>query len=213
MVHGRQRTVAIVAAEPMLRLGIAAAIAPSYEVVGYAGTIAEAAHLLSQRTPAIALLVLDPPLPDSMPDTACTTLMRRCPGLAALVLLREVTAAAVRTACLAGARGVLGLDAPVERLHDAIERVLEGQLVVDAWVGPQLFTDAAALDDTDEALTPNQRLVLQRVADGQTSKEIAVTLGSTSTAVDRRIERVAQRLNAAHRAHAVATGLRLGLID
>jgi DNA-binding CsgD family transcriptional regulator len=64
----------------------------------------------------------------------------------------------------------------------------------------------------DHALTDRELDALRQLAGGHTSKEIALILGVTKTAVDHAIERATHRLGASHRAHAVAVAMRRGLL-
>jgi DNA-binding CsgD family transcriptional regulator len=70
-------------------------------------------------------------------------------------------------------------------------------------------TAAAPVAELSEA----QIRVLALLAEGYVSKEIARATGTTTVAVNHLIERATRRLEAAHRTHAVARAIRLGLID
>ncbi len=61
-------------------------------------------------------------------------------------------------------------------------------------------------------LTVRQRQVLALVANGRQDKEIALLLGMGRVTVRHHLEQIRQRLGAFNTPHAVAIGLRRGLI-
>lgn len=72
---------------------------------------------------------------------------------------------------------------------------------------------AAPADQTQPVLTARDLLILQLLARGYTTPQIAAVLETTPTLVDRLIERATQKSGATHHAQAVAIAVRQGLID
>lgn len=60
--------------------------------------------------------------------------------------------------------------------------------------------------------TEEERQILQWIADGLPSKEMAVHLWIRPHSVDRKVNKLLQRLGARSRSHAVGMGFRLGLL-
>jgi len=91
----------------------------------------------------------------------------------------------VREAMSVGASGYLLKTSAAEELVPAIRMVLRGQIFVTPALGTKIAEDARqpSLSPSGITLTARQREVLQLVAEGRSSKEIAHILGvSTKTA-------------------------------
>jgi DNA-binding CsgD family transcriptional regulator len=61
-------------------------------------------------------------------------------------------------------------------------------------------------------LSPRQKEILALVAQGATDNEIALRLGLSSASVSQYMKRIRARLGACSRAHAVALGMRQGIL-
>jgi DNA-binding NarL/FixJ family response regulator len=66
---------------------------------------------------------------------------------------------------------------------------------------------------TDHALTPREVDVLRLVADGNANKEVAARLSLTEETVKSHIRNILAKLDANDRTHAVAIGVKRGIID
>jgi two-component system nitrate/nitrite response regulator NarL len=211
----RRDLVLVVAREPLLCDGLAATLARRSLSVECSGTVVHAARLLDELKPRWSVIVLDPPLPDASVGSACETLIGRHPDTAAVVLLRGVERTALTHASGSGARGLLNTAIGAGELVHALEQVAAGVVVVDPSFFAQLAGRTAwppSASHSQRSLTHHQLRALRLVADGNTSKEIARSMRTTPTAVDHTVERAAERLGAANRAHAVARAMRLGLL-
>ncbi len=207
--------VVVAAVEPLVRLGIAAALEGHFSVVHAVGTARAVQETLARSALRLAVLVLDPPLPDATFEEACLTLIARQPGTAVLVLLRRPAPTQVRLACWNGALGVFEVGIESERLRLALTQLSEGDVAIDPSFTRHLMTDPLAPADASgrhRRLTAHQLEALRMLADGHTTKEIARALGTSPDAVDHAIERATRQLGAAHRAQAVATAIRSGLL-
>ncbi len=63
------------------------------------------------------------------------------------------------------------------------------------------------------ALSPRERQVLTRVADGRSNEDIAAEFGVTVDTVKTTVRRMRVKLGAGNRAHAVHLGWRRGLLS
>lgn len=61
-------------------------------------------------------------------------------------------------------------------------------------------------------LTPHMTRILALVAEGKKNKEIAAILGLAQPTIANQMETIFMRLRARHRAHAVAIGMRTGVL-
>lgn len=217
-----RRGVFIVAAQPLQRLGIAAALDQSFVVAGETGTAHEACEALRSIPSRLLILVLEPSLPDASPAEACVRLLPRRAGTASLVLLPASDAPTVELASIVplayrhGALGIYDTSIGPERIRNALTRIASGILAVQSCFLPYLLVERYGGDDVNAvAMTPTARELraLQSLADGWARDQIAIKLGTTPDAVDKLIERAEQRLGAVHRAHATAILMRRRLIS
>ncbi len=75
------------------------------------------------------------------------------------------------------------------------------------------FATKAAHHDVDVDLAPRELQVLQLIADGRSTKQIASTLHLSESTVKTYLRTLFDKLGASHRAHAVALAIRYRLID
>jgi DNA-binding NarL/FixJ family response regulator len=120
-------------------------------------------------------------------------------------------AATVQRCMQYGASGFVPKSAPVNRLGEAIQAVIDGAI----WVPP---VDAAegSTDDRDVAarvagLTPQQLRVLAGIAEGKLNKQIAYEMGVVETTVKAHVTVILRRLGVVSRTQAAIVAARLAL--
>jgi DNA-binding NarL/FixJ family response regulator len=100
-------------------------------------------------------------------------------------------------------------EAPLPDLIPALEAALAGQTYLD----PALATGVLAGGETGPALPPRELDVLLFLAEGLSHEAIGERLEISAETVRSHLRKACARLGAATRTQAVATALRLGLID
>ena len=128
-----------------------------------------------------------------------------------VVLLDELDRTAAARALRAGARAVLPPHASAAQISAAIRGAAAGLTSVSAGLAPALFEGDAG-DGRGGTLTPREREILTLLGEGLVNKEIAVRLAVSEHTVKTHLAAIYDKLDAANRAEAVATGLRRGLI-
>jgi DNA-binding NarL/FixJ family response regulator len=114
-------------------------------------------------------------------------------------------------AIAAGARGYVMKGSPPEDLLRAIRTVAQGKAFVDPSLSPALLmTDAM---DGDQPLSEREREILQLLAEGFHTEEVARRIGLSVETVKSDTKRVIGKLQADSRTHAVAIALRQAIID
>src|SRR3954447_13828878 len=114
-------------------------------------------------------------------------------------------------AIAAGARGYVMKGSPPEDLLRAIRTVAGGKAFVDPSLSPALLmTDGA---DGDQPLSEREREILQLLAEGFHTEEVARRIGLSVETVKSDTKRVISKLQADTRTHAVAIALRQAIID
>lgn len=160
--------------------------AVSCEVVGEAGDGREALEVIAEERPDVLVVDL------SMPQLNGLEVIRRVhendPEVGVIVLSMHGDAGYVARALQAGASGYLVKEDTTEHLVEAIERVEQGM----HFFSPRLRERVERLvkegrdapTDPVERLTDREREILQLVAEGYTSREIADRLHISPRTVD-----------------------------
>lgn len=160
----------------VFRAGVKAELADAVDIVGEAGTVAEAVRGIERTRPDVVLLDVH------MPDGGGLAVLKRAPGPAYLVLSVSDAAEDVIALIRAGARGYVTKNIAGAELAEAIARVRGG----DAYFSPRLagfvldaFASGPVAEEDDPAvdsLTRRELEVLRLLARGYTYKEIAERL-------------------------------------
>src|SRR5271165_6855406 len=183
--RGGCRVIRVVVADDhqVVRAGVRAVLAsePDIEVVGEAMDALTTLETVTALAPDVLLLDLGLP-GDGL--TVLRTARQRSPGARVLVLSMHQDGSHVRAALDAGATGYVVKGAGVEALVTAIRAVAAGEAFLDADAERALEEPAGTPDLTWEALTPRERLVLRRVAEGCTNRQIAAELALSHKTVD-----------------------------
>jgi len=151
-------------------------------------------------------LIFDPmTVRDSPRDFARRT--ERLAGSVNLVAYLPRWANDVAHDCLAaGCHALVAQSSPADRLAEALSTVFDGGLYIDNALGQVRFPSAAAPvghaphDAADTPLSARERDVLERVARGHSSKEIAAALGLSPKTVETHRARAAAKLGLTSRA-------------
>jgi DNA-binding NarL/FixJ family response regulator len=108
----------------------------------------------------------------------------------------------------AGVKGYVRKDSPPEDLIRAIKAARDGEFYVDPALSSSLL-----LEEGERTLTVRQREILQMLADGMNTEEVARQLGLSTETVRTHTKRILSKLGAGTRTQAVAIGIRSGLIE
>ncbi|MFZ0747603.1 MAG: response regulator transcription factor [Terracidiphilus sp.] len=203
----RQIKILIVDDHPIMRVGIAALISSSKEMiaVGQAGTGEEAIEQHALLRPDVTLMDLR--LPGLSGVETIRRIRSRTPDARFIVLTTYEGDEDIHQAMEAGASGYLVKGLPQEMLVNAVRKVHGGGRYL-----PPPMSEALAARTPDSSLSQRERQVLGLVAKGKSNKEIAVDLGITEATVKCHVSVILMRLNASDRTQAVVTALQRGLI-
>jgi DNA-binding NarL/FixJ family response regulator len=147
---------------------------PAYEVVGQFGSGEAAIAALPRLAPD--LLVLDAVLPDRSGIDVLRVLRDRLRRTAVLLVTAHEKSSLVRDAVEAGVRGIVTKGTPLRELRDAMARVAAGGTYFCASTSA-LLRESLQSPPSDRRLSPRERQILQMVASGLSSKQIASELG------------------------------------
>jgi DNA-binding NarL/FixJ family response regulator len=181
----------------LFRAGVRGELDGLVDIVGEAGTVAEAAPLIRELDPDVVLL--DVHLPDGGGEAVIASVAPERPAVKFLALSVSDAAEDVIAVIRAGARGYVTKTISRDELFDAIRRVSDG----DAVFSPRLagfvldaFRTGEPLgaDEELETLTPREREVLQLIARGYLYKEIAARLHLSVKTVEAHVSSVLRKL-------------------
>jgi DNA-binding NarL/FixJ family response regulator len=182
------------------------------EVVGEAANGREAIRLAEELEPDVAVLDLSMPGLNGL-DAARTMLQSR-PKLGVVLLTMHTEEQHVVAALRAGVRGYVVKTQAADALTHAIRQVAEGftylspsvtQVVVNAYL--------AGREAPPNPLTPRECEVLQLVAEGRTTKEIATLLDLTVKTAESYRARIMEKLDIHDTAGLVRYAIRRGVIQ
>lgn len=168
----------------------------SFRIVGQAGDGEEALALIRRLAPAIAILDIDMPKASGL---AVTEAIRDEElDTEAVILTMHEDGGMFRRALDVGARGYVLKDSAVTEIAACLHLVASGK----AYISPALSGEL--LERTEEAplpelaalaeLTPAERRVLQLVARGLTSPDIAESLGNSTKTIENHRSRICGKL-------------------
>jgi DNA-binding NarL/FixJ family response regulator len=193
---------------PLLRGGIAALIGiqTDMELVAEACDGREALEQFRRHHPDITLMDLQ--MPEMSGIDAISAIRGEFPDARIIILTTHAGDVQVSRALRAGARAYLLKGSLRNELMETIRAVHAGQKRVSSEVAAEISAHS-----TDQALTPREVDVLRLVAKGQANKEIAAQLLLTEETVKTHIRNILGKLEANDRTHAVAIGVKRGIID
>jgi len=167
----------------IMRDGIKAILKHSeeFQVVGESESGADAVQICKRSRPAIVLM--DIGLPGLNGIEATTEILRHCPETKIIILSMYDDEHSVVSAIRSGARAFVLKKASDNDLLDALRTVAKGGSYLSPQVSDRLLSriqrgdlEAKQVPSALEGLSPRELQVLRLVAEGKTSKEIAVML-------------------------------------
>ena len=177
------------------------------EVVGEAGTAAEALRRIPAANPDVA--VLDARLPDGSGINVCRDVRSAMPSVRCLILTSYDDNDAIFAAVMAGASGYLLKEIRGSSLIDAIRQVASGRSLLDPAVTERLLTRLREGVPTDErlsSLTEREREILGLIADGLTNRQIGERLFLAEKTVKNYVSGLLAKLGMQRRTQAAVYG-------
>jgi DNA-binding NarL/FixJ family response regulator len=202
---------------PIVRAGIRGELRrlPDVELVGEAGGGREAVDLVRVQRPHVVFMDISMPGLNGLEATE--RIVREFPGVRVIILSRHENEEYFWHALKAGATGYLLKKAAVNELDVALRRVAGGEIYLSREISArlrstfplqQLIHSRGPLDQ----LTERQREILQLIAEGQTTKGIALILKVSPKTVEYHRAQVMARLNIHDIPGLVRFALRTGMI-
>jgi DNA-binding NarL/FixJ family response regulator len=208
----------------LVRAGIRALLSalPEVESVVEAGDGQQALALLLETRPDLALVDIGMPGLNGLELAARVS--REVPGTRLVILSMHGTPAHVNQALRAGVSGYLLKDAAADELPVLLRAVMRGETYLSPAISKQVVSGylergaagaggADGVTETVDLLTSRQREILQLVAEGKSTKEIAQLLGLSIKTVDTHRAQIMDRLGIRDLAGLVRYAIRTGLVS
>jgi RNA polymerase sigma factor (sigma-70 family) len=199
----------------LVRAGIRALVEKikGVTVVGEAGRGSEAKELMTELKPDLVLL--DITMPDGNGFDVLLHAKKNFPQMRVIVLtVHEAGEYAIR-ALREGAAGFLPKSAASTELEQAIDTVMKGESYISLETSRKAMLEVGKGTKRDllENLSPRQREVLQLIAEGQTTKQIAQSLEISVKTVETHRSQLMERLGIHDVAGLVRYAIIVGLIE
>jgi DNA-binding NarL/FixJ family response regulator len=203
----------------LVRAGLRALLesGPGFEVVGEAASGHEALPLIAQLHPDVVLMDISMPGLNGLEATR--RVVHAHPRTRVVMLSMHADEEYVRQALLAGAAGYLLKDAETGELEVALRAVVRGDLWLSPAISrtllPELLTERAARTPAHRSLdrlTSRQREILQLIAEGTTTKQIAQRLRVSVKTVETHRANLMERLEIHDVPGLVRFAIRVGIV-
>ena len=204
--------VLIVDDHPIVHDGVTAILRAErdIQVIGSAGTVADALDRIAQLSPDITLLDLK--LPDEDGLQGIERIAAAFPAVRVITFTAYDADEYVFAAIKAGAKGYVLKGSPAQELVRAIRQVHGGDSYLSPSIGATLARQVANPRRGGGLLSARELAVLRLVAAGQSNQQIADSLGITERTVKFHVTAIFNKLGAENRAQAVALAGRRGLL-
>jgi DNA-binding NarL/FixJ family response regulator len=194
------------------------------EVVGEANDGREALRIIETLRPQVVLMDIMMPGLNGLEATARVS--KEFPGVRVIVLSMNAAEEYVLQAMRAGASGYLLKDGSIGELEQAVRAVARGEKFLSSAVSKHVIagyvqrtwetspsSDAPGSLGSMDKLTPRQREILQLIAEGNTTKEIAKKLEISVKTVESHRMQLMERLDIHDIAGLVRYSIRVGLVE
>lgn len=184
------------------------------EVVGEAGDGREAMQLVRSLKPTMVLMDIAMPGLNGLEATA--RISKEIPEVKVIMLSMYTNEEYVLQSLQAGAAGYLMKDAPIAELEQALTAVHHGDTYLSPSISDRVMKSylsrAGGTSGPLQQLTPRQREILQLIAEGKNTKEIAFLLNLSAKTVETHRAQLMDRLGIHEIAGLVRYAMRSGLI-
>jgi len=197
----------IVDDHPLFRGALSQALSASFEnaEILEAGSLDELTERLATATDT-DLILLDLTMPGVHGVSGLIYLRAQHPEVPVVIVSASDDAETIRNCLDCGASGFIPKSQPVERIRDAIRKIIDGEL----WLPPDVdLTNVPTTGDSTElvsrlaTLTPQQVRVLMMLGEGLLNKQIAYKLNVSEATVKAHVSAILQKLGVDSRTQAV----------
>jgi DNA-binding NarL/FixJ family response regulator len=201
----------------MLREGLRRSmIDEGFDVVGEAENGEEAIRMAEELNPDVILMDVSMPEMDGVEATRA--IARADDGPRVIMLTMHADADVLADAIRAGASGYLVKDCSVDEVADAVRMAANGETALSPQLAATMLDEVRRLEnpppaaEEDRLITKREEEVLQLIADGCSTPEVAAQLYISQKTVKNHLASIYQKLDARDRTQAVLQAVRMGIV-
>lgn len=190
---------------------------PQFQVVGEAGSVAEAETEADRLLPDV--IIMDVRLPDGSGVEACREIRAKHPQIKVLMLTSYADDEAVFASIMGGASGYLLKQTRAKDLVQAILTIAHGGSLLDPAITQTVLERMRTMatsspgkqDHNPDALTDQEERILGLIAEGKTNREIAEEVILSEKTVKNYVSTILSKLHLSRRAQAAAYVAKRGI--
>lgn len=200
----------------MLREGLRRSMSEQgFDVIGEASDGEDAVHLAEELQPDVILM--DVTMPEMDGVEATRHIKEAFPEITIVMLTMHADQEVLTAAIRAGASGYLVKDCSTEEIASAVRMAASGETALSPQLAASMLEEVRKLDqpsadDDDRVVTHREEEVLQLIADGCSTPEVAERLFISQKTVKNHLASIYQKLDARDRTQAVLQAVRMGIV-
>lgn len=197
----------------MLRDGLRRSLEDEgFEVVGEASDGHEAVDLAAQLRPDLVLMDVTMPSCDGVEATR--RIHAATPEVRVVMLTMHADREVLQAAIAAGASGYLVKDCSIDEIAETVRQAVDDESSVSPAIAASMLDQVRDLGDgdADQIVTKREVEVLQLIADGCSTPEVAERLYISQKTVKNHLASIYQKLDARDRTQAVLQAVRMGIV-
>ena len=200
----------------MLREGLSRSMTEhGFDVVGEARDGVEAVNMAYSLSPDV--LLMDVSMPEMDGVEACRQVRSSAPDTKVVMLTMHADQDVLANAIRAGACGYLVKDCSSEDIAGAVRLASSGETALSPQLAASMLDEVRKLDMApareERVVTKREEEVLQLIADGCSTSEVAGQMYISQKTVKNHLASIYQKLDARDRTQAVLQAVRMGIVS